>query len=58
MTTSTTWDYDEKIGTFEGGWFYNEVNLTYNQVSDPDGGGLVCYNGVGVTVSWTYDTKI
>ncbi len=47
MTTTTVWDFDEKIGTFEGGWAYNEHNLTYNQAIDPDGGGIVYYNGIG-----------
>ena len=49
----TTWDNIEKSGTIGGGWFYNEANLEYNQLIDPDSGNPVYYDGLGVSSSWT-----
>lgn len=53
----TTWDLIEKSGTITGGWTYNEPNLAYNQVLDPDSGTPVYYNGFGSTPTWTLQTK-
>lgn len=53
----TTWDLQEKSGTGIGGWTYNEPNLTYNQLLDPDSGSPVYYNGFGNTATWTLLTK-
>lgn len=46
----TTWDNVEKSGT---GWAYNEPNLVYDQVTDPDSGDAVSYNGIGTATVWT-----
>ncbi len=54
----TLWDNIEKTGTGVGGWMYNEVPLTYNQVIDPDSGLEVFYNGVGVTTGWSNQTEL
>ena len=55
--TATTWDNQEKVGTGTGGWQYNEPNLNYNSVLDPDSNLPVYYNGIGVTTSWSNGTK-
>ena len=54
---STIWDLIEKVGTFLGGWQYNEPNLTYNQLLDPDSGNVVYYNGLGLGQTWTLENK-
>lgn len=48
------WDNQEKGGT---GWIYNEANLTYNENIDPDSGGEVFYNSVGVAPTFTNISK-
>lgn len=53
----TTWDNLEKPGFANGGWEYNETNLTYNEVIDPDTQLSVTYNGLGTAVSWSNQTK-
>lgn len=50
---ATTWDNLEKATTFSGGWDFNEVNLAFNQVNDPDTGNLVYFNGIGLLTTWT-----
>jgi hypothetical protein len=49
----TTWENLEKPGTLVGGWNYNELGMTYNQVFDVDTGLTVYYNGVGASATWT-----
>jgi hypothetical protein len=49
----TIWDTIEKAGTSNGGWTYDEDNLEYDQLIDPDSGNKVYYNGVGTSVAWT-----
>lgn len=51
-----TWDNQEKPGTLVGGWSYNELGLTYNQVLDLDTGNTVFYNGLGIAQTWTNQT--
>lgn len=53
----TNWDYQEKSGTAVGGWEYNENNLAYNSLTDPDTGNNVYYNGFGLSQSWSLLTK-
>ena len=53
----TTWDLQEESGTSGAGWLYDEVNLTYDNLLDPDSGLPVFYDGLGSTVSWTNLTK-
>lgn len=52
----STWDSQEKAGN-SGGYEYNENNLTYNAVTDPDSGLTVSYNGIGTITSFTNLTK-
>jgi len=47
-----TWDNVEKSGSTTA-WEYNEVNMTYNQLLDPDSNLPVLYNGIGVSTSIT-----
>lgn len=51
-----TWDNQEKAGS-ESGYEYNEFNLTYNQLTDPDSGLAVLYNGFGIATSFTNQPK-
>jgi hypothetical protein len=53
----TTWDFQEKSGTGVAGWEYNENNLEYNSLLDPDSGNTVYYNGFGLSQSWSLLTK-
>lgn len=48
----TTWDTIEKSGTVNGGWFFNENNLTFNQEIDEDSGNTVYFNGFGLSANW------
>lgn len=49
----TTWNNFDKTGVVGGGWQYNEANLTYNQVIDPNTGNIVYYNGIGLPTTWS-----
>jgi hypothetical protein len=51
------WDNQEKSGTIGGGWQYDEPNLTYDAMLDPDTGNPVYYDGFGIDTSWTNITK-
>jgi hypothetical protein len=53
----TTWDNIEKSGTGNGGWEFNEPNLTFNQSIDPDSGNTVYFNGLGLSTTWTNISK-
>jgi len=53
----TNWDNQEKTGRGNGGWKFNEPNLTFNQMFDPDTGNIVYFNGLGLTVTWTNIAK-
>lgn len=52
----TTWDNIEKTGTIQGGWTYDEVDLSYDSIQDTQTGNSVYYNGLGVNVTWTNQT--
>lgn len=54
---TTIWDNQEESGTFEGGWTYDDINLAYDSATDPDSGEVVYYDGIGSTVSWSYQSK-
>lgn len=54
---AASWDNIEKSGVTTGGWTYNEPNLQYNQVTDPDTGNSVKYNGFGVSQTFTNQSK-
>lgn len=54
---STTWENLEKSTTFEGGWDFNEIDITFNQTTDPDTGNIVYFNGLGLLSVWTNITK-
>lgn len=43
------WDNVEKSGA---DWNYNEINLSYNEVTDPDSGNDVFYNSVGTLATF------
>lgn len=51
-----TWDNQEKPGALIGGWSYDELGLTYDQVLDLDTGNTVFYNGLGIAQTWTNQT--
>ena len=53
----TTWDNLEKPGFANGGWDYDETNLSYDEDIDPDTQLSVTYNGLGTAVSWSNQTK-
>lgn len=48
----STWDNQEKAGNTQG-WEYDESNLLYDSLSDPDSGLAVLYNGMGTSSSFT-----
>ena len=52
--SSTTFDLREKAGA---GWDYDDPNLTYDAVTDPDSGLPVYYDGMGSATSWTNQNK-
>lgn len=54
---ATTWDFIPKPGTTIGGWSYNEIGYTYNQISDPNIGGIVYYNGQGSSQVYINEVK-
>jgi hypothetical protein len=49
-----SFDSQEKAGS---GWDYNDMNLTYNAVFDPDSGNEVFYNGIGRVTTFTNQSK-
>ena len=51
---STTFDLQEKTGS---GYQYDETNLTYDAVLDPDTGLPVLYDSFGENTSWVLETK-
>ena len=51
---TTTWDLQEKSGSSQE---YNEANLSYDEINDPDGGNPVYYNSVGLTPVYTLQAK-
>lgn len=53
---TTTWDFIEK-SISGAGQQYNETNLTYDSLIDPDSGNTVYYDGIGIVSSWTFATK-
>lgn len=50
------WDNQEKSGNNQG-WEYDETNLLYDSLLDPDSNLAVYYNGVGIVSSFTNETK-
>ena len=52
----SNWDNIEKSGGSDG-WEYDEVNLTYDALVDPDSGSTVYYNGIGTVTTFTNITK-
>lgn len=53
-----TWDNQEKSGVTGAGWFYDEPNLFYDELKDPDSGNEdVFYDGIGLTTEWTNVTE-
>jgi hypothetical protein len=53
----TTWDFLEKTGISGGGWTYDEGNLAYDDLQDPDTGNVVYYNGFGSEAVWSLLAK-
>ena len=39
------------------GWDYDQPEITYDGLTDPITGLPVCYDGLGVTTTWTNATK-
>jgi hypothetical protein len=54
----TTWDNIEKSGGITGGWSFNEVSISFNQVLDVDTFNTVFFNGLGLLAVWTNLNKI
>lgn len=55
---TATWTLQPKPGTtLAGGWLFNEPQLLFNSVDDPNGNDQVMFNGLGATVSWTNQLK-
>jgi hypothetical protein len=54
---ATTWDLQEKSGSLSGGWQYDEANLLYDSLIDPDTGNPVYYDGLGLYDAWALITK-
>ena len=52
-----TWDLLEKTGFNNGGWDYDEPNMTYNEDIDQDTGSDVNYNALGTAGTWTNTNK-
>lgn len=52
----SNWDNIEKSGGGQG-WEYDEVNLMYDSLVDPDSGSAVYYNGIGTVTTLTNITK-
>lgn len=44
---ATIWENIDKPGTTTGGWSFNETGYSFNQVSDPNTGAPVLFNGAG-----------
>ena len=53
---ATSWETLEKPGTTLGGWMYDEVNFTYDQILDLETGDTVYYDGLGLGSVWINDT--
>lgn len=53
----TTWDYQEKSNNTDGGWTYDEANLGYDDLVDPDSGLPVYYDGFGLSPTWSLLSK-
>ncbi len=53
----TTWDLQEKSNNTAGGWTYDENNLGYDDLLDPDSGLPVFYDGFGLSVTWSLLSK-
>lgn len=51
---STSFDLQEKTGA---GYLYDEANMTYDEVLDPDTGLPVYYDSVGASTSWNLENK-
>ena len=52
--SGTISDLQEKTGS---GWNYDEDNLTYDAVTDPDTGLPVLYDSLGTNTSWNLESK-
>ena len=52
----SSWDNLEKSGSGQG-WEYDEVNLSYDAETDPDGNSIVYYETIGSSVSITNAVK-
>jgi hypothetical protein len=50
----STWDNQIKSGN---DWEYNEQNLAYNDLYDPDGNAIIYYNSAGSSPTYTNVTK-
>jgi len=48
-SSASVWDGFEKAGN---GYFYDEINLFYDAVTDPESGSAVYYDGTGSTTTW------
>lgn len=53
-----SWENQEKPGTATGyGWDYNETGIAYNQDIDTDTSLDIYYNGLGLSSTWSKQTK-
>ena len=50
---ATTWDNLEKPTDFEGGYDFNEVGISFNQILDPETLNTVFFNGLGLVSVWS-----
>ena len=49
----TKWQTQPRPGTLTGGWAFNEAQLQFNSLDDPNGLDQVMFNGTGIGQTWT-----
>lgn len=54
---TTIWDNAPKPNTGLGGWNYDELGYTYDQLLDPTTGAIVYYDSAGILSIWNNQTK-
>jgi len=52
-----TWEHQLKPGTEGGGQQYDDSNLEYDALLDPDSGNSVFYDSIGQSQTWTNQSK-
>jgi hypothetical protein len=52
-----TWENIGKPGNQGSGQLYDDLNLEYDALTDPDSGNSVFYDGIGQSQVWTNEPK-